>query len=84
MSQAWDNDVAGHARSGLQCAVPEWATGDPTLPSLRMKSGTGAGTHRCPRTELSAAGAEGLSVHQVGVSRLDLQHPYLALWGRPG
>lgn len=76
--QAWDND-AGHAQSGLQCAVPEWVTCDPTLPSLRMKGGTGAGTHRYPRTELSEAGAEGLSVYQVGVSRLDLQHPYLAL-----
>lgn len=76
--QAWDND-AGHAPSRLQCAVPEWVTCDSTPPSLRMKGGTGAGTHRYPRTELSAAGALGLSVHQVGISMLDLQHPYLAL-----
>lgn len=73
----------GHARSRLQCAVPKWASCDPILPSLRMKGGTGAGTHRCPGTELSEAGTEGLSVHQVGVSRLDLQHPSLALRGRP-
>lgn len=25
-----------------------------------------------------------LSVHQVGVPRLDLQHPYLVWWERPG
>lgn len=81
--QALDDD-AGHTQSRLQCAVPEWPTCDPTLPFLRMKGGTGTGTFRCPRTELSEAGAEGLSVHRVGVCRLDLQHPYLALKGRPG
>lgn len=74
--QAEDDD-AGRAQSSLQLTVPEWPTCDATLLFLRMKGGTGAGTHRCPRTELSEAGAE-------GVSRLDPQHPYPALWGRLG
>lgn len=52
--------------------MPELVAWDPTLKE---------GQAQAPQTQLSEAGTEGLSVRQVGVSRLDLQHPYLVLRG---
>lgn len=63
--------------------MPEWVTCDPTPTSLRMRAGQ-VQAHTGTQAHSSQSWDRRRSVHQVGVSRLDLQHPYLALRERPG